>query len=265
MKKSSLFNTIAIVIMFVAPLLSYAIAHEKLTSERKETNKEIKDKRDQLRQEVRDKRDSLKQQLERGRTDLRGMKNGTATATLREAHDKFVQDVMQKRDALHNELKEKRMQFQDFAKERKDALKKKFGESKSARIEEFFGKMLEKFDHAIARLKDLSDRIEKRLDEAAGRGKDVTHAREILKNANDKINSAERTLEDAKTKYTDATKDKDFRTAFAGVRELVHGVTESIKSAHRALVEAIGALKGIGNKDARDTETSEGNASSTPQ
>lgn len=187
----------------------------------------------------------VEQQIKQGREDI----NKKA---------QIMRDELKaKREVMMEQVKMMRQKFQDDTKARREALRNQFGDQRTERIEAFFNKMIGKFQAAIDRLKNLADRISARIDKAAANGKDVTRLRDQLSQAKDKISDAEKALEDAKAKYTEATQEKDFKIAFNKVREVVQGVTEKVKDAHRALVEVVNSIKGLGNGSGHATTTKE--------
>mgnify|MGYP001581897653 CR=1 FL=1 len=106
--------------------------------------------------------------------------------------------------------------------------------------------MSEKFHAAIERLKNFADKIEDRLDKAEDNGKDVNESRAKLVEARTKIIATETALADAKAKYAEAVKNPDFKASFAKVKEVVSGVVEKVREAHKALVDVVTSMKGLG-------------------
>jgi len=187
---------------------------------------QVVQERPTIGQEIQEKRDALRQEIKQRQQTLR-------------------QGFQQKLEALRQEIEKRRKQFREDAQIRKEELKKKLGEKRAMRIEQFFNKMIEKFEATIKRLNSFADRISARLDVASGRGKDVTAVRDQLLRAREKIAEAEKDLEDAKTKYTQAAKNPDFKAAFQEVRQVVNGLKAKLKEAHALLVEVVNSLKGL--------------------
>lgn len=217
----------ATLMLYVAPLITRAAFHEALQERRATTREEIQSKRDTLRDEVRQRREALKKEFE------------------------------ERRQALRADAERLREKFRQDAQVRRDELKKKLGEKRAERVEQFFTQMLRKFEAAIARLTQLADRIAGRLNEAEARGRDVGALRTQLEQARTKIVEAEKALEDAKAKYTEAAKNPDFKAAFKNVREIVNGVQEKVKDAHKALVDVVNSIKGLGRGTATTTPENE--------
>lgn len=235
----------SVVLAGFVPVAAYAAFHDGLLQRKQEIRDEIQQQRENLRQQIQEKRDTLRTELQERRAEFRGEVREVQRA-VREEFQARLREFQAKREALRQELEEKRVRFQEERKARVEELKKKVGEKRAERIEQFFQKMLEKFNAAIERLKRFADRIEERINRAEANGRDVTDAKSKLLTAREKIVDAEKALEDAKAKYTEATKDPDFKAAFKKVREIVHGVVAKLKEAHAALVDVITTLKGIG-------------------
>ncbi len=128
----------------------------------------------------------------------------------------FHEGVQERRAETREAIGQKRDALKQEVRERRDTLKQEFKERSSALKEEFEN------------------------------GRDVVDVRSKLLTAREKIADAERALGDAKAKYNEATKNPDFKAAFKKVREVVAGVKEKVKAAHRALVEVVTSLKGLG-------------------
>lgn len=218
--------------------MGLALSHPpNLTGARQDERDFIREKRDALKQEVEERRSTLKQDL--------GQKRDVLKQELQQKREAFHEETRVKRDTLHGEIQQKREAFRQEAAARREELKKKLGEKRAENIERFFNKMVEKFAAVIDKLENFADRIGERLDKAAETGRDVASLDEKLESARGKIGEVKTALEDAKVKYAEAVKDPDFRVSFKKVREVVHGVKEKVKEAHRALVEVVSSIKGL--------------------
>lgn len=167
------------------------------------------------------------------------------------------QEAKKKREELKQELQKKQEEFRAKVEERKTELKKKLGVERAKNIDAFFSRMAEKFEDAIKRLNDLSDRIESRLNDSEASGKDVSAARAKLAGAREKITVAQTSLDGARASYTSAVQSDDFKGAFARVRTVVSGVKEKVKDAHAALVDVVTSLKSIPESSSGEGESPE--------
>lgn len=228
----------------LAPLA--VLAQTSTLQERRQAlQDELQEKRDALKQGIQQKRDTVKQEVQQRRDTMR-------------------QEIEQKREALRAEIEKRREAFKAEAEARREELRKKLGEKRAERIEQFFARMVEKFQNAIERMKKFADRVEARINKAAENGKDVASVREQLASARLKIVEAEKAVEDAKAQYTEAAKDTDFKVAFKKVRDIVHAAAEKMKAAHRALVDVINSMKGLGGGDGHATSTPPVSTTTTP-
>ena len=167
------------------------------------------------------------------------------SANTRAERQNIKQEAQQKRQAAMLEAKNKRETFKAEAQKRIDALKKRVGEERAKRIEQFFNQMARKFENAIDRLNGLADRIESRLQKSEEAGNDVSKIKDQLKSARDKISAAETALNDAKAKFKEMANSQNPKEAFKQVKILVQGVAQKIKDAHRALVSVVNSIKGL--------------------
>lgn len=206
--------------------------------ERKDTLKQnIQERKDILKQNVQERKDALKQGVQEKKEVRKEIRDTRATVR---------QEVREKRKGVRAEVEKKREEFKQKVEERKDELKKKLGEKRAVEIERFFANMARKFEEAVNRLDVNADKISTHLDKAAANGRDVSVPHAKLEEARGKIAEAEKAFEDAKARYAEAVKDPDFKASFAKVRSVVQGVEQKIKEAHRALVDVIKSLKGLG-------------------
>lgn len=155
-------------------------------------------------------------------------------------------EAQEKRAKLIDEAKKKREEFKTKAEARKVELKKKLGEKRAENIEKFFLKMVEKFESAVDRLGKFADRIEARLNKAEDNGKNVTALKDKLAKAREKITAASSAIAGAKARYEEAIKDPDFKVAFKKVKEVVAGLSKTVREAHAALVDVVNSIKGLG-------------------
>ncbi|MDO8624137.1 MAG: hypothetical protein Q7R54_02165 [bacterium] len=216
----------------------------EVKTEVKEVKKETQEKRLDVKKEIEQKREELKDETEENRGEFKSemeQKRLTASTT----RQVFRAEVKERREVVKVELQDKREKFQDEAKKRIDGLKKKFGEERASRIENYFKQMLEKFEAAIERHTSYADKIADFLDRAEANGKDVTALREKLAVANTTLLEAERALEDAKAKYAEAAANTDFKARFAAVHTIVEGVAEKVRAAHATLVDVVNSIKGL--------------------
>ncbi|OGF64159.1 hypothetical protein A2661_00230 [Candidatus Giovannonibacteria bacterium RIFCSPHIGHO2_01_FULL_45_24] len=166
-------------------------------------------------------------------------------ANVRVERQNIKQEAQQKRQTQMLEAKTKRETFKKEAEQRINALKKRVGEERAKRIEQFFNQMVRKFENAIDRLNGLADRIESRLQKSEEAGHDVSKIKDQLKSARDKISAAETALSDAKAKFKEMTNSQNPKESFRQVKTLVQGVAQKIKEAHRALVGVVNSIKGL--------------------
>lgn len=217
----------ASVVGMVAPVIALGSFHEQLKEQTTEKREKIQQERKELKQKIEEKRDALKERT---------------TA----AKQEFEVKRTAARGQAQAEVKKLREDFKGKTEARKAEMKKKFGEVRSQRIEQFFAKMTEKFENAIDRLNSMAEKIQARIDAAVANGKDMTKAKADLAVAQTKIDEAEKGLADAKTKYAELGASTDAKKKFAEVKTLVQGVEQKVKDAHAALVRAIANMKGMG-------------------
>ena len=105
----------------------------------------------------------------------------------------------------------------------------------------------------------LSERVESRIVKLEERGFDLTSARALLSAAEAEVARAYIKIGSIEGEVTAALDTDSPREAFGAVRELFGEVKNSVKAAHRALVEAIKAVKaGVGTPTVEAEDEGEG-------
>lgn len=192
--------------------------------------------------------------LER-QTEIKNRLQGTAS-TVRDS-------ILGRQGLLRDTVGERREDLRLKLDARRDALKQKFGEARLGRIEQYAENMFKRFEAAIDRLADFSDRISARLDKAEDNGKDVTDLRAKLDGAKVSITAAETAIADAKSKLASTTLFAvDPKKSFQDVKALLKTAQDALKKAHADLILVIRSTKGLGG-GGENTATS--TATSTSQ
>lgn len=243
----------------LVPLGAYAAFHEVLQDRRENARQERQDQREQFKGKVEKRRETLKQELKSGKEAVTGEAKKLREAMKAEV-EKKKKEFGEKQKVLKEELKAKREKFQGETAKRREELKKKVGEKRAENVEKFFGNMIEKFRAAAERLKKSANDIEMRIKKAEANGRDMTEANKKLLSAREKIGEVEKTLEEARTKYSEYVNalnhpDVSSKAAFNRVKRAVGILEKKIKEAQRALVEALTTMKGVGKKEGQATTT----------
>lgn len=208
---------------------------------------DIAGKREMLKTEIKEKQDAFKTNVQQKREAIKMETKTLSPDALKEKRTMLRDDIKKERTELHEQIKEKREIFKDEAKERIDTLKKKVSEERAKIIEVFFGKMVRKFEAAINRLRTLADRIDGRLDKFEDAGKDVLQLKSSLDKARMVTDEAESALDRAKEEFNALATSNNPQEYFKKVKEIVAGVMQKIKDAHKALVDVINSIKGSSN------------------
>lgn len=123
-------------------------------------------------------------------------------------------------------------------------------EKKSARIERrneriraYTERVVKRFNAVITRLTRLADRMESRIEKLEAREFDLSIARELLGAARVEIANTQESIAAIDTSLENALASDNPKEAFSTVRGLIDESKESIKIAHRALVDAIREIK----------------------
>lgn len=111
------------------------------------------------------------------------------------------------------------------------------------RITNLAANISNRFDGIIARMQNITDRLNKRITKEAGEGKDVTAARQSLENAETELNNARRQMEDIDEAVIGALGSTNPREEWREVRVKYITAREHIRTAHTELRNTIINLK----------------------
>lgn len=168
--------------------------------------------------------------------NLQQEKKAEATWPGRENRFKKIQEKTRKRIERFKERKEK-------IATRWATVRERFSRVRRKRILKFWHRMLRRLKAALHRLERVVERIASRIEKLKTRGVDTAKAEEKLARAREEIQVAKQTLAEAEEKFEQIFVSDNPKEIFLQVRALVYEVKESLKKAHRALVEVIISLK----------------------
>ncbi len=196
-----------------------------------------------LQRTAQDKRELLKRQIEE-RRDLIEEKRENFRASAEDARE----EARQKREEQREEL---RARLENIRDERK----KEAVERLANRFTEINEKLTNHWLAALVRLEELLAKVGSRADKAEVNGADVAATRAAIDEAEAAISSARMALEAqlAKTYPIGVTTEDALRSAVAEARDALNNdlqaVKESVRTAHKAVVDALTSLKGIPDVD----------------
>jgi len=136
---------------------------------------------------------------------------------------------------------------------RRDERRETLRDAARARVHAFMERMLRRFDAAIQRLRNLADRVGSRIEKLEMQrhaGWDLTNAKELLATARVEIDAAAATLVAIRANLEAAVAEDDPRAAFEAIHEAIGEAKDAVRKAHRALVEAIVAIRASSGRGA---------------
>ncbi|MBI4121067.1 MAG: hypothetical protein HY457_02340 [Parcubacteria group bacterium] len=140
------------------------------------------------------------------------------------------------------EQEQRRVEQEKDRAEKREHLK----EERRAAVKAYFEKMFRRFDAALERLSALADRAESRAKKLEERGIDVSEARAKLAEARSKIAEAKTTLQTLRGRIPGLLEESgsSARELLGEIKkDIQNEAVEAVKIAHKALVDAIVALK----------------------
>lgn len=159
-------------------------------------------------------------------------------------------------DKARNTLQEKRgIEKPQDKREFLEGRKAKLEEQKKERVSRFLNNIKRKMVAATARIEKLLERIESRVAKFEERGVDMTEAHPFIGAAKEDIESAKESIrvafENAEVELATSTS----REAFGGVVNELTKAKESLRAAHKSLVEIIRIMKANLPNNPTDNQT----------
>lgn len=127
--------------------------------------------------------------------------------------------------------------------EKREAKRVELTEKRKERIRAYAEKVIARFMAAVERLEKLSERITERIAKMEEGGVDLSEAKLLLEDANAEIREARAQIDFAINTIPSILQNDNPKEIFESVREALNKAKESIKSAHRGLVEVIKNIK----------------------
>ena len=159
-------------------------------------------------------------------------------------------------------LEERRENVQDKISDVRDRFtqrKEELREDAKERIRAYFTRTIHRLTAAVERLESIADRVGSRIEKLKERGVDVRQAVTLLETADAKIAEAKTMLSSLGNSITDALSANEMvREKVQAVQEIIKKAKQSVMDAHKALVEAIAALRSASptpsTSDSSDTD-----------
>lgn len=162
----------------------------------------------------------------------------------RRAERQISQEERQVAQEVRQEEREVRQVERQVVQEERESARI---ERRNERIRAYTERVVKRFNAVITRLTRLADRMESRIEKLEAREFDLSIARELLGDARIEIANTQESIAAIDTSLEDTLASDNPKEAFSAVRGLISESKESIKIAHRALVDAIREIKaGIG-------------------
>ncbi len=181
--------------------------------------------------------------------------------TAKELRAKIEQELKIKKDAVNaarenlktkveterNTLKAKVETARDEAKQKiqtvKQEAKERLAQNAADRVKKHVEIVTRRLSAALDRLTKLADRLDSRMDKLEERGVELNRARTLLETARTEIRNARTAVAELPVAVAAVITSDNPKESFAKVRELVSQTEASVKKAHKALVDAIAAVK----------------------
>lgn len=203
--------------------------------------------------------DALRNIRSRAQNQGDGAERPSATPTDRDRATQGLQRESGRRmgttstESLRERMGERREARRAEMETRRDERRETLRDAARARVHAFMERMLRRFDAAIQRLRNLADRVGSRIEKLEMQrhaGWDLTNAKELLATARVEIDAAAATLVAIRANLEAAVAEDDPRAAFEAIHEAIGEAKDAVRKAHRALVEAIVAIRASSGRGA---------------
>jgi len=161
-----------------------------------------------------------------------------------------IGEIKQQRDELKNKINQEKESIKIERASTTEIIKNKRQEIKSE-IEQRIGKKLDekrtnianKFEEAIKNLKDLLARVETKITKVESRNPNATSTIGLLVTAKENVTLAETALTTLKNKLAETISTSTKKAYLAGVKSQSDKTKETIKTAHKSIIDIIESLK----------------------
>jgi hypothetical protein len=225
----------------------------------------VGERTDAMRDRVGERTDSMKERVE-DRTDAMRMKMDQKRDALHARIETLKHNVSDRVDTQKARVEAKATQLSDRLEEHRAKMaerKAKLSERHQARILEHVKRLVHRLNAAIERMEILAGRVQSRIDKLTERGLDMADEQALLDTALSHIASAQTDVDALEEAVIAMLESDEPREAYAKVKELVRTTIDSVKSAHKTLVEAIRSVKA--NPDTHTDDKDDDTATTTAQ
>lgn len=220
-----------------------------------------KERRVEIKEDIKDGRVEIKERMKERHQEFASSTRERREETkenIKELRAEFASTTKERRHEFREDIKKLRVEFASTTQARRDAIKANVAERVKEQVIKHVERIERRLTAAIERFENLSDRMASRIEKLEEKGVDMTNAKALLATADAAIAQAETEVEAIGDALEQALQSENPKEAFTTlVRPAVTAAEEAVKEAHKALVEALRAVK------AADPDND--NASSTPQ
>ncbi len=158
------------------------------------------------------------------------------------------ENLKDRAENVRENLSDKKQNTQERVEVKRAAITKKLNEKARERINAYTERIVRRLNAAIERLEKLALRLESRIEKLEERFKDraldLSNAKKLLVGAREEINLAKTNISTLMGLVDETLNNTENpRKEFGKVQELIKNTVSTVKDAHRALVEAIKAVK----------------------
>lgn len=142
---------------------------------------------------------------------------------------------------------------------RKEVREERLNELAKKRIGAYVKRIVRRLEAALNRMSKLGDRIDSRITKFEEKGLDMSNAISLLAEARVEISNAQSSIEAMRVNIDAVLESDNPKESFSQIRALIGEAKDGVKKAHKALIEAIKAMKAGVVKSESDDEVENSN------
>lgn len=174
-----------------------------------------------------------------------------------QAEDDVTTSDSSQRIRVKNEVntdREVKQGIKTRVQDKRDEVKSRITASKKERILSFSNRLIIRLETTVARLEKVIARMNERIQKIKDLEYDIdtSSAEESIAKAEGLITTVKTQIAALKNSLNEIPSSEDPKEAFKSIRESLNSIQDNLKEAHKALVMAIGEIKGLRVGDKND-------------
>lgn len=203
---------------------------------------------------IQEQREQAQQQRDSIQREVMPAEAGTATTS------RDLPDRAREAQDSRKEVRDRGAEMREQGLERRDQALQSAQERVAANI----ARILDRFLVALDRFENLVERAESRIEKFAERGVDTSEPEAHIETAREALDEARTEITDIQERLLSSDVSENPRNFFQGIGTVVRDAVDSLREAHRAVLDAVRAMRDIADQLSENTEDNENEETGTP-